>query len=279
MSNKLLVLTRNQQLFYRQLASIDLPDLEIFAPESDAELNTLLPECNIFLANPILVKKHISSASSLIWLQSVFTGVDALCSDGMREDYLLTNVREVYGAIMAEYVFAYILSLKRKILENFQNQQKKHWAQEPYGMIAGKTIAILGTGSIGREIAKVASVFGMTVIGFNRSANLVDGFAQVYASGELLSEIGQADYVVSALPLTKETTCLLDKQFFLAMKDTATFINVGRGGSIIEADLISALQQEQIANAVLDVFTKEPLPVDSLLWEAKGVYITPHVSG
>ena len=274
MPNKLLVLTRNQQLFYQQLVAEDLPDLEIFAPESEVELITLLPECNIFLANPILAKKHISSASSLKWLQSVFTGVDALCASEMRQDYLLTNVKEVYGPIMAEYVFAYILSLKRKLIENYQNQKESKWRQEPYGMIAGKTIAVLGTGSIGREVAKVACVFGMNVIGFSRSGQAVDGFSQVYNSASLLQEIAQADYVVSALPLTSETRDLLGKDFFTAMKETATFLNVGRGASVVEADLIAALEKGEITNAVLDVFHQEPLPADSPLWAIKDLYIT-----
>ena len=279
MRNKLLVLTRNQQLFYQELSAADLSNLEIFAPESEAELSALVPECNIFLANPILVKKHISAASSLAWLQSVFTGVDALCADDMRQDYLLTNVREVFGQVMAEYVFAYILSLKRKVIENYQNQAKKDWVQEPYGMIRGKTIAVLGTGSIGREIASIARVFGMKVIGFSRSGQATDSFSQVYKSTSLLQEVAQADYVVSALPLTNETSGLLDREFFIAMNNAAVFINVGRGASVIEADLISALQEGEIANAVLDVFTQEPLPVDSQLWETEGLYITPHVSG
>ena len=142
----------------------------------------------------------------------------------------------------------------------------------------GKSLGIMGTGSIGQHIARMAEPFGMYITGYSRSGSPVEGFQQVFAQHQLMEFLQAPDYIVGVLPDTPGSQDLLDAAAFRAMKDGCYLVNVGRGNLIDETALADALQAGKLAGAVLDVFRTEPLPDDSVLWNAPGLIVTGHVA-
>ena len=142
MANTLLVLTRDQDIYFETLKKRNLPDLKIVAPKNDAEIKEILPLANIILGDPPQSFKFINEARNLKWMQSTFVGVDLLMQEGLRRDYALTNVKEIYGGVIAEYLLAYILSFEKKIQENIQWQRERRWNQIEYRSLDEKTFGI-----------------------------------------------------------------------------------------------------------------------------------------
>jgi phosphoglycerate dehydrogenase-like enzyme len=279
MNNKLLVLSRDQTEIETKLRARNLPDLDIYAPQTEAEILKLLPEVNIFLANPPIAQNYINQAKKLVWMQSIFAGIDLMLQTNLRKDYILTNVKNVYGQIMAEYVLAYILFFEKKIHENIKWQKQNKWNQFPYHSVAGRTIGIMGTGSIGQEIALASKNLGLRVIGFRNDKAPVPHFDQIFTQVDLNKFLEISDYIICVLPDTPNTKKMINLSVFKTMKPSAVFINIGRGNTVCEKSLIEALSNSVIKAAVLDVFEKEPVPEDSELWNTPNLYMTPHVSG
>lgn len=276
--NTVIVITRNQEEYERRLAALGLPDLEVLAPRDEQGIRENIERANIMLGNPPLAKNYINAAKNVKWMQSTYAGVDAMNAEGLRKDYILTNIREVYGPPLAEYAFAYILAFRKELVENLAYQKEHAWKQRLAGMISGQTLCIVGAGSIGKEIARIGKAFGMRTIGYRTKGESVEFFDKIY-SGDLKECVAQGDYVVSVLPNTKSTDGIFDADIFKAMKATALFMNIGRGNAVVEADLITALENKTITRAVLDVFKEEPLPADNPLWAVENLLITPHMAG
>ena len=277
--NTCLILSRECDEFEAKLKKYDLPNLGIIIGRDEPTIQAALPTVNIIFGESPAIKKHIAQATNIAWVQSSFAGVDALIGDGLPQHYVLTNVKETYGKPMAEYVFAYLLGLKRQVWKNRDWQFEQRWNQFSYPVIEGESIGIVGTGSIGKQIARVAQAFGMKTRGMNTQGSAVEYFDQAYATTDQEAFFSGLDYIISVLPNTPQTKHFFDQSVFTLMEPSAWFINVGRGSNVCEADLVQALESEQIAGAVLDVFENEPLSADSPLWRFENVYITPHVSG
>ena len=276
--NTVIVITRNQEEYERRLGALGLPDLEVLAPRDEQGIRENIGRANIMLATPPLAHGYINAAKNVKWMQSTYAGVDAMNAESLRKDYVLTNIREVYGPPLAEYAFAYILAFRKELAENLAYQKKHEWKQRVARMVAGQTLCVVGAGSIGKEIARVGKAFGMRTVGYRSTNEPVEFFDEIYAS-DLKKCVALGDYVVSVLPNTKQTDDIFNAGVFASMKNTAVFINVGRGNSVNETDLIAALNERKIAKAVLDVFKKEPLPSDSPLWDVENLDITPHMAG
>ncbi len=277
---KVLILTRtcDQQKFFSEVKNLWLKDIEIVAPDSHEWILEHIIDCHVIYGIPYLINEYIHLAQNLEWVQSTFAWVDALMQKDLRQDYILTNVKDVYGAIMAEYVLWYILLHEKNILWNIENQKNKDWDQKSYPSLDRKTIGIMGTGSIGRHIAKVLSSLWMNVIWYSSSTLVKEYFSEMYDINSIGTFLEKSDYVVSVLPNTQATNGIINESVFSAMKPTAIFISIGRGANVVEDDLVEAINTKKIAWAVLDVFQLEPLPKDSKLWELENVFITPHVS-
>jgi len=275
---KVVICTREQTEFKKKVEEYNLPNIELYAPESEQELISHISDAEVIFANPILLSKYINSAKNVKWVQSSFAGIDALNNTSLQKKYTLTNMRETYGEIMAEYVMWYILMLAKNMLWNIENQKNKTWWQKSYPSIVGKKIWIMGIGSIGRIIAIYAKTMWMTVYGYAntyREQHCIDKVFTKKTQDEFLEDL---DYVVSVLPNTKETQGIVDREFLSKLPPKAVLINVWRGANINEHDLIWALENKNISWAVLDVFQTEPLPKDSEFWSLDNVYVTPHVS-
>jgi len=279
MNHKVLILTRDQEEFKRDFDALNIPNLEFIAPKTEEEILLEIEDIEIIFWNPPIIKKYINKAKKVKWVQSSFAWIDALISDDLQDDYTLTNVKDVYGWIMSEYVFGYIFMFEKKILENIENQKDKIWDQYAYPTVRWKNIWVMWTGSIWKYIAKSGKTFWMNVSGLSQSWRDVDFFDRIYTSKDIEDFLSDIDYLVCVLPNTEDTYHIIDENFLKQMKSSTTLINVWRGDNINEKDLIEALSNWTIKRAVLDVFSIEPLPKDSLLWSMDNVFVTPHISG
>ncbi len=229
----------------------------------------------------------IAAADNAIWVQKFSAGVETCVSADrfMKGTIVLTNMQKMSSPVIAEHVIAMTLSLARRIPQFINTMPSGQWLRSSkvtrqMHSIAGKTMLVIGLGGIGTEVARRASALGMRVIGTRRSSREGPEFVDyVGLSDELFKLASEADYIVNALPLTSETTGLLDKKFFNVAKSGAFFINVGRGRTVVTNDLVAALNSGQIAGAGLDVTEPEPLPKDHPLWQMENVIITPHLAG
>lgn len=239
-------------------------------------------------------------APNLRWVQGHWAGVNNLVDTAVWDsDVLLTTTSGIHAPNIGQYVMAQMLAWANRVPRWLRTQQGGQWPQGRRDMfvpdeLAGRTLGIVGYGSIGREVARLARAFNMTILVTKRDARHVEdtgytlpGFGdpagnlptRIYPAEALRSVLAQCDYVVITLPLTPRTRHLFDESLFQGMKPSAYVINVGRGPVIDERALIKALQRGWIAGAGLDVFEKEPLPDDSPLWDMQNVILTPHVSG
>ena len=235
--------------------------------------------CNLLLAEPDLAAKVINDMPRLEWLQSTWAGVTPLMHKSLRKDYLLTGVKGIFGSLISEYVFAYILMFEKNVLAHLDAQKSNLWHPVLPGHLSDKTLGIMGTGSIASAIAKTGKHFQMKVKGLNRSGKLASSFDEIYQIDELTNFLQQVDYLVTSLPDTNETQKLLNEQSLKSLKPECIFINVGRGSVVDEKALANALMARELKGAVLDVFEKEPLPQTNPLWTSPNTFITSHTAG
>jgi phosphoglycerate dehydrogenase-like enzyme len=201
---------------------------------------------------------------------------------------------------MAEYVFTVVLVWFHRLPQILSWQRQGQWPSNAERStllvpeeLKGKTIGIVGYGSIGRHVARLANAFGMRILAMQRSADHSDhGFQfpevgdpegtlpeRYYPPAQLHALLSESDVVVIAVPLTPQTHELFDEAAFQAMKSTAFLVNIARGGVCKESALTDALRQQRIAGAALDVFHQEPLPPNHPLWQLPNTFISPHIAG
>jgi len=222
----------------------------------------------------------LNKASALKWLMVASAGLEKLPMREIGErDILITNVKGIHKIPMAESVMAHLLSIKRALPWMYIQQDKREWnkrsgSQELYGSKA----LLIGPGAIGSEIGRLLQAFNVTTTGCNRSGDHAPHMDHMISFDQLNDELPKMDIVISVLPSTPETRGLLTYEHFVLMKKDAIFMNFGRGDLVKEEQLVKAMQERQIAFAVLDVFEEEPLGKNHPLWTTEGVIVSPHVS-
>lgn len=228
-----------------------------------------------------VVKDVWDHADSLRWIHVAAAGVDKLLFPKLvASDVIVTNSRGIFDRPIAEFVLASILAMAKDLPGSLRRQQELIWEHRETERIDDARVLIVGTGSIGRETARLLKAVGMDVQGVGRTARDGDAdFGTVHASSSLASVVGDSDYVVLIAPLTDETRNMVDASVLAAMKPSARLVNVGRGELVDDEALVNALQTEEIAGAALDVFSTEPLPSNSPLWRMENVLISAHLSG
>ena len=276
--NNLLILSTQAEKYSELIKTADLPQLEIKIASDIESAQVQIAECNIMLGNPALISEVLASAGQLEWVQSSWAGVDHLCGKGLRRDYVLTSPKGVFGSLISEYVMTYLFALERGLFAMRSNQQEQHWQPLSYRPSYDIRLGIIGLGSIGRQLAQTARHFGLRVTGLNRSGSPCDEVDRVFTADDLAGFFEELDYVALTLPATPQTRHFIHADVLKLMKPSAVLINVGRGSSVNEADLVGALRDGVIGGAVLDVFENEPLAPDSELWKLANVYITPHTA-
>jgi len=266
--HRLLILSRHADAYRRLIDAERLPDLEI-VPSDD---------CDVALGEPSLIAPAIGRLSSITWVQSTWAGVEPLLDPALRRDYVLTNARGVFGGLMSEYVFGYLLAHERMIFRKHAAQREGRWDAAPPGTLKGKQIGLLGVGSIGAALARTAKHFGMRVKGYTRSSEGCADVDEYFHGAERIAFARDLDYLVCIVPNTSGTRRLVDAELLAALPPRAVFVNPGRGAAVDESALADALQSRRLACAVLDVFQQEPLPPDHVLWRTPNVLITSHTA-
>jgi len=240
-------------------------------------------------------------APALRWIQFHFAGIDRFVDVPIvqQSGMLVTNISGAAVSQMAEYVLSMMLALGRKIPALVASQKKSEWPKDRFERFSpfelrGKTVGIVGYGSVGRQIARLLLPFGVTVLATKRNAKqpqdrdyCVEGMGdpqgdfvqRLYPAQALHSMLKECHFVVVTVPLTPQTQGLLDAKMLAALRPGAFLIDVSRGGIVEPAGLLEALKSGQLAGAALDVFPEEPLPPHSPLWQLPNVIITPHISG
>ena len=221
-----------------------------------------------------------AAADSLEWIHITAAGVDTLLFDELRDsDVVVTNARGVFDRPIAEYVLGAVIAHAKDSLRSFDLQRRHEWQHRETRSITGATALVVGTGGIGREIAKLLRAAGLVVRGAGRRAAADDpDFGEVIASDDLAAEAGWCDHLVLAAPLTAQTRGLVNAHVLAAMKPDAHLVNIARGPMVDESALLTALTERRIGGATLDVFDTEPLPPEHPLWDAPNVTITAHMS-
>ena len=293
----------------------EFPNVEVVRRDDYTAIGRDLPDTDVLMSWSITAEQ-LAAAKKLRWIHSPAAAVHRLMIPELIEsDVAVTSARGVHGPVVAEHVIALVLALAKRLPSAVRYQLQKKWGQELLWNerprpreIAGATLGLVGLGSIGIEVARLAEALGMRVIAVRgnkvtaKDAEGHRGKQRAHHKGRELSQrknaessvtgetpvlrqygpdeidvmLAQADYVVLAAPVTPRTRGLINTQRLAAMKRDAYLINVGRGALIDEPALVSALRERRIAGAALDVFEQEPLAEDSPFWEMDNVLITPH---
>ena len=241
------------------------------SPEHTAKIDC--SSVRILVGGPSNLVPWIGRCPQLEWIQSTWAGVDALARH-IPAGVVVTPLKNVFGQSMSEFVMGWILALERRILDR---AHALIWDDTPELGVFGKTMGILGTGSIGTAIAKTAQHFGIRCRGLNSDGRQVVGFETCFKAGDHRF-FDDLNYVVSVLPKTTHTENAVDATALRRLSPSSILINIGRGNSIDDDALLVALKNGAIGAAVLDVFREEPLPKSHPYWHQPNVYITSHTS-
>lgn len=239
-----------------------------------------------------------AAVPSVRWIQLHTAGANHFMNTPiLTRDIVITTAAGVHSTPIAEYTFAQILALRRRIPLMLRFQQRRTWARDRWVKFAvpelrGASLGLLGYGRIGKEVARLGTAFGMEVLAMRRTSSpdpahprwssapdWDDSAVQFVERADLHDLLARSDFVVLALPLTDETRHIIDTAALRSMKPSAYLVNIARGAVVDERALVRALQEGWIAGAALDVFQEEPLPPDSPLWQLDNVILSPHVSG
>ena len=259
------------------------PDIEfIFAPTPDGVIAHAADVPIIFTKG--LPREAIETAKQLQWVQAGIAGVDGTLANGMREHpAILTNARGAHGIPMAEHILAMMFALANRVpllvLAQSERRRVRQQATTEKWELEGQTICVIGLGDVGATLARKCKALGLRVLGVRRSDQPFPGIDGVYQPAALREILPEADHVALCLPGTGETCQLLGAAEIACLKPTACVYNVGRGSAIDQEALISALAQGRLGGAGLDVWTPDPPPDDSPLWDLPNVILGQHSSG
>ncbi|MFF4830686.1 D-2-hydroxyacid dehydrogenase [Streptomyces sp. NPDC001315] len=209
------------------------------------------------------------------WVHTASAGVDHLmCPALAASDTVVTNARGVFEQPIAEYVAALVLAMAKDLPRTWELQGRREWRHREGQRLAGTRACVVGSGPIGRAIARTLKALDVTTALVGRVPR-----TGIHGPGDLDRLLARADWVIAAAPLTEQTRHMFDTRRFGVMQPSARFVNVGRGQLVVEDALAEALAKRWIAGAALDVFEDEPLTPDSPLWQVPGLIVSPHMSG
>lgn len=260
------------------------PDYELLLTKDRKQIEARLTEIEIVFNS--FPHELIPQAPNLRWIQQWGAGADWLMrhpeATAMAQ-LTITNGSGIHPIPITEHIFGLILAFGRRLHTQMRQQVRNEWHSMPGETLfelPGKTMLLIGVGAIGARTAQVATALGMRVLGVRRDPSMnVEGVDALFGRDALPELLPQADFVVLTVPLTHETRHIISHAELHAMKSSSYIINIGRGGTIDEAALVTALQEGWITGAGLDVTEVEPLPPDSPLWQMENVIITAHYAG
>lgn len=222
----------------------------------------------------------LSRMPNLGYIQSLTAGVDHwLARSDLLPVHQLAAARGTHRVQMPENILAGLFHLTKPYTASVLDQRESRWTRKVGIPLAGKTLAILGLGAIGQELARKAAALEMRVIGTKRTAQPLPNVAKALPHEGTDEILGEADFVVLLLPVTDQTRDLMNAGRLAAMRPSAYLLNFGRGHLVVDDDLVAAVKAGTIAGAILDVFRTEPLPQQHPFWTTPGIVVLPHIGG
>ena len=281
MGFKLVICPPHYQEHWPVLLKEAVPDIDVHVCPTVGEAMEVIGDADAAFGD--IVPELFERAHNLKWVACPQAGPYAgyYHQSLIDSDVVVTNTREIYNDHISAHIMAFVLAFSRGLQIYIPQQVAGEWRQRDVSVyLPESTALIVGVGGIGGETARVCSELGMTVLGVDpRLSNPTPGVAELHRPEALDSLLPRADFVIVTVPETPETQGMFNFGQFQLMKDSAFFINIGRGATVELDDLVVALRDGQIAGAGLDVYQSEPLPSTHPLWKLPGVLLTPHVAG
>lgn len=257
------------------------PELRVTLAGDPPALRRQVAEAQVLITEPTSIDEDLlREGTGLRWIHALTSGTDGIVDlEALRADVLLTSTRGIHAAAMSEAALMAMLALSRDLPRAIRNQAHRVWVRWPAALLDGKTVCILGVGEIGAALAAKCRALGMRVVGISRTKRVIAGVDETYAWSEVNGVLARCDFVVSLLPSSPDTRCLVGRDLLASMKPGAYLVSLGRGDVIDDEALVEALRADRLAGAALDVFREEPLPVAHAFWELDNVLVTPHLGG
>jgi phosphoglycerate dehydrogenase-like enzyme len=222
----------------------------------------------------------LSAMPKLRWIQAMTAGVEGwLALPDLPARLTLTCARGTHRESMPENIIGALFYVAKPYAAAVENQKHSRWIHSVAQPLTGKTLGVLGLGAISQDVARIAAVLGMRVIGTRRRPEPMTNVAKVLPPDRTSDVLAESDFLLLLLPATPETDNFINAERLGKMKPSAWLLNFGRGHLIKDDDLIAAVKAKKIAGAVLDVFRQEPLPADHPFWTTEGIIVLPHIGG
>ena len=274
-----LLITGAAQFVDEQLNAIQKLEHEVYFLQQESDTLPLpADEIEGVICNGLFLHHKIENFVNLKFIQLTSAGFDRVPMDYVNaRDIKIFNARGVYSIPMAEFAVSGVLQLYKQSRFFSQNQKNHKW-EKHRGLLElyGKTVCIVGCGSVGDECAKRFTAFGCKVLGIDLTPESNNNFEQIYTLDKLDEILPKADIIILSLPLTDKTRHIINAQRLALLADGAVIVNISRGAIIDTEALIPHL--ERLGGAVVDVFEEEPLPEAHPLWDKSNVIVTPHNS-
>jgi phosphoglycerate dehydrogenase-like enzyme len=283
MTNVLLVLTLPEPVRMQYLDRLRraFPQVTIDMVDHHSKVDPYIGTADVLITFGVQVAAHVfDKARRLKWVQALGTGVDGIVDQpALGKDVVVTNMHGLHGGPVSEAALAAMLALARDLPRSMRLQRGHRWDRFPASLLKDKTVGIFGLGAIALELAPKCKAFAMRVIGISSKRRDVPGFDAVVGRESLREAVKELDYLVLLTPYTDQTHNIVNAGVLAAMKPGAFLVNLARGGVVDEVALVEALRTKALAGAALDVFSQEPLPADSPLWDMDNVIVTQHQGG
>ena len=253
--------------------------LEVFVDWDTEHWAESMADAEILLTWDLPTANLAEVAPKLKWIHCIGAGVEHLCPmDWVPEGVTITNNKGAHADKAGEFALMAVLMLHNKMPAIITNQRDSEWNSLFSTPIAGKTVGLIGVGSIGGGAATQLDKLPLHIIGVSRHGKAHPHVHEVVAMDQLDAVLPRMDYIFVSLPSTPETRGLFDRERLQSLKPGAGIINVGRGSTFDYEALCDLLDSGHLSGAVIDVFDEEPLPASSPLWQARNFVVTPHVS-
>jgi phosphoglycerate dehydrogenase-like enzyme len=262
------------------------PEYGIQCTSGDHSVGDFHGSCTVYLGLP--TKTELRRLTNLTLIQSGYAGIDALPSEALSDPGLvIASAKGIHNTQMSELFFAMVLYCGRNMSTWTTQKRRREWNKEPVKdsfLLGGKTLCVVGYGTIGKKIAMIAQTFDMRVVGVRSDVHPEDRASdpftdEVVPVAELSEVLPQSDIVLDLLPLTPATENFFNSERFGSMKPGTLFVNLGRGATVVDAALIKAIDDGIVKYAALDVFRDEPLPDQHPFWTHPRILLTPHIGG
>ena len=273
-----LLIAEEEHAFYAERIRSACPELQLAAGAAFEQLRVVAGDCDLWLGQPDLLVPLLREGARPQWLQSTWAGITPLLAEGLPRDYRLTRAVGIFGQVMAEYVLGHLLAHERRLFARLAAQVEQRWDHSLPRSLRGRRLLLVGCGDIGQAVAEFLQPFGVELRGVASQVREQAPFAEVASMDDLPRLTAWADYVVNLLPDTPATRDLYDTRLLAHFRPEAVLINAGRGVAVVDADLVTALEQNQLAAAVIDVCREEPLPPGHPFWTAPRLLLTGHSS-